>query len=201
MRQSLLWRPLPHPLRGRLLCASLMLLAAFAASGALAGCGANSTPVNTAATSTAGVVIAQQIDVLTRQAVAAYSQQVQTAYDTATHDATVFVTVGWTDDIHAADVAKEQERVKTICFLVQQALWTHSLPLHQVLVTVLGPVTTGYTEQDNDAHGAARMTAPTEAKLSWVNLTPDVAWDRYDEVYLRSDYDPPVVARPPSPFA
>lgn len=183
-------------MRGWLLAAGLMLLAVFATPGALVGCGSASAPVNAAATATGGVVIGQRIDVLTRQAVAAYSQQVQTSYDAGKRDATIFVTVGWTDDIHATDVAKEQERVKTICFLVQQALWTESLPLHQVLVTVLGPVTTGYTQQENDAHGASRMTAPTAAGFRWANLTPDTAWNRYDEVYLRSDYDPPVVALP-----
>jgi hypothetical protein len=151
----------------------------------LVGC-ASSPSINTAQ-------VTQQIDTTTRQAAASYSQQVATTYDAGTRDATAEVTVGWTDDIHPAYIAKEQERVKAICFAVQQALWAKALPLHQVTVTVMGPVTTSYTEQVIDAHGAARLTSATAAKLNWASLTPDTAWSQYDEVYLRSDYYPPVV--------
>lgn len=179
-----------------LLIAGFTILASLAMLVALAGCGASAASVNTAATATENATVAAQVDTLGRQSAESYSQQVQSKYDPGQRDATVTVTVGWTNDIHAADVAKEQERVKTICFVVQQALWTANLPLHQLTVTVLGPVTTGYTQQDNDAHGAARVTGPTAAKLNWASLAPDTAWNLYDEAYLRADYDPPVVAVP-----
>lgn len=183
-----MWRLLGLPYVG---AAVLLLLAAVTL---LAGCASASVArVNTAATATANTVTARQLDALARQAAADYSQQVQTAFDAGQDTATAQVTVGWTNDIQISDVAKEQERVKSICFAIQQALWTNGLALRQVTVTVLGPVVTGYTEDDLDAHGAARLTAKTAAGFPWASLTPDTAWDRYDEVYLRSDYIPPVV--------
>ncbi|HEX6820112.1 MAG TPA: hypothetical protein VF120_17175 [Ktedonobacterales bacterium] len=205
MRQSYRFLPrwpLPRILRQPLLTACLASILALAIADVLVGCGSASTPVNTAATATAGVAIGQKIDQLTRQAVAGVTQQVQTSYDATQRDVRVQVTVGWTNDIQVADVATEQERVKTICFRVQQALWTNnSLPLHQALVTVLGPIATGYTEQIIDAHGVARMTSTAAASFTWANLTAGSAWNRYDEVYLRADYDPHVGGLPAAPLA
>jgi hypothetical protein len=190
----------PH-VRRRARAATLLLLAALIAIGAaagLAGCGAGSgAGANTAATATADAAIAtatrQRLDALAPPAAADFTGQVQTTYDATQRTAQVEATVGWTADITGMDIAKEQERAKSICFQVQRAIWAAGVAVRQVTVIVLGPVSTGYGEQITEAHAAARLTAGTAAGFSWAALTPDAAWGRYDEVYLRSDYDPPVV--------
>lgn len=170
-----------------LLLASVAALAGCAPAGIFAG---NPTPTVTVD----AAAVQQQLDALARQAAADFTSQVQTTYDASQRTAQVQVTVTWTDQITYTDIAKEQERDKTICFRVQQAIWNAGhLPVHQLIVTVLGPITTGYGEQYIDAHAAARLTSATAAGFTWATLTPDTAWARYDEAYLRSDYYPPVV--------
>jgi hypothetical protein len=170
----------------------LTALALLAAVAALVGC-APSSP-GAAATATADAAVARQrLDALARQAVAAFTTQVQTTYDASKRMVEVSATVGWTADIGIADIAKAQERAKTICFRLQQALWTSGVPLRQVSAIALGPVVNDYGEQIVDAHAAARLTASTAAGFAWGTLTSDTAWDRYDEAWLRASYQPHTV--------
>ena len=166
--------------------AALSLLAAFAVSLSLAGCG------YVAANASLTPAQSQQFTTLARDAAAPDSSNVQTALGD-NGAVTVTVTVGWTPRIGIGDIAKEQERVKAICFREQQALWTSGLPLHSADVVVLGPVQDDYADMTLDAHAEARLSATTAASLAWASLTPDTAWSKYDSVWLRATYQPHVV--------
>jgi len=188
-----LWRGSPpsggrisRPLRG---AATLLLLAMAAAS---VGCAAR--PAAGPATPTVDAAAARQrLDGLARQAVADFTRQVQTSYDGGSRATQVTATVGWTADIGIHDIAKGQERAKAICFLAQRALWASGVPLREATITVTGPVLNEYDEPSMDTHGAARLTARTAAGFAWGALTPDAAWGRYDEVWLRPSYVPTVI--------
>jgi hypothetical protein len=50
-----------------------------------------------------------------------------------------------------------------------------------------------YGSQTTDAHAIAYLAARTSASFTWGALTPDAAWERYDHVWLRPNYQPNVV--------
>jgi hypothetical protein len=152
---------------------------------AMAGCGSAPTLSFSAAERT-------QIDSAARQAAATFTLQIATAFG-PDRTVTVTATVGWTAEISIGDVAQEQERVKTICFEEQRALWTSGIQLQRVNVIVLGPVQDDYADMILDAHARADLTAPTAAALHWAALDPDTGWERYDSVWLRATYQPHVV--------
>jgi hypothetical protein len=164
-------------LRGAL--GALLLLAMLAACG----------PTNDQATQ-------QRLAHLASQAAASYTNNVVTTYDGQKQTLSVTATVGWTSDITIADIAKSQERAKTLCFQVQRALWTSGVTLKEATVTVLGPVQDDYADMILDAHGVAELSAKTAAGFDWAALTPDSAWSRYDSVWLRATYQPHVVGSP-----
>ena len=99
-----------------------MLLGAFGALlllAMLAACG----PTNDQATQ-------QRLASLASQAATSYTNNVTTTFDGQKQTVSVTATVGWTSDITIADIAKSQERAKTICFQVQRALWTSGVTLN-----------------------------------------------------------------------
>jgi hypothetical protein len=100
----------------------------------------------------------------------------------------VTVTLAWTDGITAADVAKEQARVKALCFQVQKAIWSSRLSPSDVLIIVLGPVADAYAQLRVDAHGSAELSQKIASALTWGTLNPDAAWAKYDHTYLRPSY-------------
>lgn len=169
----------------RSLVATLTFLAALALPLVLSGCGYVSGGDSFSAAQR------QQLTSLAQRAAAPDSSQVQTSFDGA--DVSVTVTVGWTPQIGIGDIAKEQERVKAICFREQQALWASGVPLHQATVLVLGPVQDDYADMILDAHALAQLSATTAATFSWASLTPDSSWGKYDSVWLRATYQPHVV--------
>ena len=171
--------------RVRFLVLPLTTVAAFALSLTLAGCGYVAANTLTPAQS-------QQLTTLARNAAVPDSSKVQT--DLGGHGTVkVTVTVGWTPQIGIGDIAKEQERVKAICFREQQAVWMSGLPLHSADVIVLGPVQDDYADMTIDAHAEAQLSSATAATLAWAALTPDSAWSKYDSVWLRATYQPHVV--------
>jgi hypothetical protein len=135
------------------------------------------------------------LDALIWQAIGVGAVEVQTTYSQVGGATDVEITYRQVVPIQGqvptqdADIAAAQERVKTICFEVEHALWTSGItPLSQVNVAVLGPVLDQYAFLTSQAYGSALLKAATAAHFNWSTLTPDQAWDKYDNTYLRADY-------------
>jgi hypothetical protein len=136
-----------------------------------------------------------RLNALVQQTIGVGAVQIQTTYSAVDGAADVEITYAAVVPIQGlvptqdADIAAAQERVKTICFEVEQALWTSgTAPLSQINVSVMGPVLDQYANLTNQAYGGVLLKAATAAHFSWSTLTPDVAWDKYDNNYLRADY-------------
>lgn len=130
-----------------------------------------------------------RINALVRQAAGSDPLQIQTVYQTASGQIAVTLTLGGTVPTSDADVSAMQERVKTLCFAGQRAVWAGGLPsLSQVTITVVGPIMDQYAELETQAYGAAVLKASTERRFAWSALSPDGAWGAYDNTYLRPAY-------------
>jgi hypothetical protein len=196
-------------------CAASIIAATLVA--ALAGCGASTgsgrtggstptaTPAVTAIPSTytpnpltpTPTTEEQHLDALVQQAIGVGAVQIGTTYSVMdgatdveiTYSQVVPLPPGGLVPTSDADIAAAQERVKTICFEVEQALWTSSTtPLSQVNVAVLGPVLDQYAFLTTQAYSSVLLKAATAAHFTWSTLTPDTAWAKYDSNYLRADY-------------
>ena len=137
----------------------------------------------------------QRLNALVWQTIGRGAVEVHTTYEPHTGATTVKVIYSAVVPIvgivptQAADIAAAQERVKVICFEVERALWTSgTTPLSQVNAAVLGPVLDQYANLTSQAYGSALLKAATEAHVNWGTLTPDQAWNAYDNTYLRPDY-------------
>jgi hypothetical protein len=122
------------------------------------------------------------------------SQSTVVHYDAGTHSATVLVTIAVPRLPDApADVSAAQEQSKTICFRAERTFWTsavtRSLALRVVNIAVLGPTIDQYAIVTTGAYASVTLSARVEAGFVWATLTPDVAWERYDFVFLRPEYN------------
>lgn len=167
--------------------ASLILGAACVALFALAGCaGATLATSHTPApTPTSTPVLTGPLASVIGPVVGGRAQRIATSYDASAKQATITLTIPAAPNVNAA-----QERVMTLCYDVQKALWTSNQPLHEVKVIVLGPLRNDYAEIIEDAYGVADVLAPTGTKLSWNSLSPQTAWSHYDNTWLRASYLP-----------
>ncbi|HEX6800612.1 MAG TPA: hypothetical protein VF116_23065 [Ktedonobacterales bacterium] len=130
-----------------------------------------------------------RINALVRQAVGTAPLQIQTVYQSTSGQIEVTLTLGGTVPTSDADVSAMQERVKTLCFEAQRAVWAGGLlSLSQVTITVVGPIMDQYAELETQAYGAAVLKAATEQRFTWSTLSPDGAWGAYDNTYLRPAY-------------
>ncbi len=132
------------------------------------------------------------ISSLAQQAIGSLAQRVEATYRVGDETAQVTATVAGLVPRTPADISAAQERVKIMCFRAQEALWTsaNGIPLHEVTVTVLGPVIDDYGDKMTAAYGAAVLTAATAARFHWDSLSPDTAWEDYDNVYLAVRFAP-----------
>jgi hypothetical protein len=135
------------------------------------------------------------LDGLVWQTIGVGAVEVQTTYSQVDGATDVEITYSQVVPIQGlvptkdADIAAAQERVRTICYEVEHVLWTSgTTPLSQVNVAVLGPVLDQYAFLTNQAYGSVLLKAATAARFDWNTLTPDQAWDKYDNTYLRADY-------------
>lgn len=181
---------------------ALLVLAAVATA---AGCGSASALTTQAnRTPTPTPTAQQRIAALAQQAIGG-NVHVEATLGTgsagtpgptpgAGDDGAVTVTVTLAGPVPGTDaeISASQERVKTICFQAERALWTAALPLSDVTVTVVGPIYDDYADLTSGPYGAAVLKADTAAKLDWVSLSPDTAWDVYG-VFLRAAYRPKTV--------
>lgn len=137
----------------------------------------------------------QHLDALVWQTIGAGAVQIQTTYSAMDGTTDVEITYRQVVPIKGivptqdADISAAQERAKTICFEVEQALWTSGTkPLSQVNVAVVGPVLDQYANLTSQAYATVLLKTPTAVHFAWSTLTPDTAWDKYDDNYLRADY-------------
>lgn len=153
----------------------------------LAGC-ATSTQTQTRGNTPAATptpVVSGPLGSVVASAVGTLAQRITADYDTSAQQAKVTLTVG-----AAPDVATAQSRVMTLCFQAQKAVWASHPSLREVKVIVLGPIRDDYANIIDDAYGVSDVLAPTAAKLQWSALTPESAWSRYDNTWLRPNYSP-----------
>lgn len=171
----------------RRVIASLIPGVACVALLALAGCagGALATTQTPSPTPTSTPIVTGSLASVVGPVVGGRAQRIVTSYDASTQQATITLTIAAAPTVNAA-----QERVMTLCYEVQKALWTSDSSLREVKVIVLGPLRDDYADIIEDAYGVADVLAPTGTKLSWGNLSPQSAWSRYDNTWLRASYLP-----------
>ena len=167
--------------------ASLITGVVCAALLALAGCASATPPTShvPAPTPTATPVLTGPLASIVGPLVSGRAQRIATTYDASARQATITLTIAAAPDVNAA-----QERVMTVCYDVQKALWTSNPSLSEVKVIVLGPLRDDYADIIEDAYGVADVLAPTAAKLSWNTLSPQSAWSHYDNTWMRASYLP-----------
>ena len=171
----------------RRVIASLLFSVACLALLALAGCaGATSaTSRRPSPTPTVTPVATGPLARVVGPVVGGRARSITTSYDASAKQATITLTIVAAPNVNAA-----QERVMTLCYEVQKALWTSDSSLREVKVIVLGPLRDDYADIIEDAYGVADVQAATATKLSWNSLSPQSAWNHYDSTWLRPSYLP-----------
>lgn len=171
----------------RRVIASLLFGVACVALLSLAGCaGAPSATSHTPAPSpTSAPILTGPLASVVGPVVGGRARRITTSYDASAKQATITLTIAAAPNVNAA-----QERVIALCYAVQKALWTSDPSLREVKVIVLGPLRDDYADIIEDAYGVADVLAPTGTKLSWNTLSPQAAWDHYDNTWLRASYLP-----------
>jgi hypothetical protein len=159
-----------------LLCATLL---------AIAGCASSAQIGQRTSILPPTPVVDGPLASVVRPVVGTQPQRISTSYDASTQQAKITLTIGAAPTVEAA-----QAIVMTLCFQVQKALWASNPSLREVKVIVLGPIRDDYANIIDDAYGVSDTLAPTAAKLQWSALSPDVAWSRYDNTWLRPTYSP-----------
>ena len=152
---------------------------------ALAACSTSSATKSSIPAATPTAVMSGPLAGVVGPAASPLAQRIVTEYDTSVQQAKITLTIG-----AAPDVATAQARVMALSFQVQKAVWASNPALHEVKVIVLGPIRDDYANIIDDAYGVSDVLAPTAATLSWSALTPESAWSRYDNTWLRPSYSP-----------
>lgn len=154
---------------------------------ALAGCATATSATShiPVPTPTSTPVITGPLASVVGPVVGGQAHRISADYDASARQATITLTIG-----AAPDVAAAQARVMELCYRVQKAVWTSNPSLREVKVIVLGPIHDDYADIIEDAYGVADVLAPTATKLSWDALSPEAAWSRYDNTWMRASYLP-----------
>jgi hypothetical protein len=176
------------PRAARLLIGMTLAAILIAVLVVVAGC-ASSTATAASGPPTPTPTTEQRLAALARHAATGPNvQHVDTTYSAQDGTVTVTVTLGGSVPVADADVSAMQQRVMSMCFQTQKALWTSGILLHSVTVTIVGPVRDLYGERAMQAYAAAVLTAAIAAKFDWGTLSADTAWGQYDNVFLRPVY-------------
>jgi hypothetical protein len=123
-----------------------------------------------------------------RAAVGSAAHTVEVAYDVATGNLTVTITItGVPPDTDAA-IAAAYARVKTLSFQEMSHLWASGQPLNQVTVDILGPAQDEYDIIYPQDYSIATLNAATARRISWASATPASAWALYDNTFLRTSF-------------
>lgn len=140
-------------------------------------------------TATVPATTAGKLTLIARQAVGAAAKSVTVTYSDASQEADVDVTLvwlpGWRDHFSQAQVAS-----KLACYQIEAALWSSGVHLSKVVVIVLGQALDDYASVITSAYAEADIIAAHASDISWSALSPDEAWTRYDNSFLRPTYAP-----------
>lgn len=80
-----------------------------------------------------------------------------------------------------------QLAMKDNCFNIEKALWTSKFGnLTDIEINFQGPLVDQYGNTSVGAMGACELLAATAAKFNWSNLSPDMAWQDYDNAVFAS---------------
>lgn len=183
--------------RSVVLALALMTLAILAGCAATGHAAVQQPTATPAATPAATPTAEQHITALAQRAAGLPDQSVTATFDGAA-DATLtlIATISGPVPGTQTEIAAAQERVKTICFRMEQVVWTSSMPpgitLGEVKVSVVGPIYDDYADLTTGPYGAADLKVATAHQLDWAHLTPDSAWHVY-AAWLRPAYRSAVV--------
>jgi hypothetical protein len=130
---------------------------------------------------------------LAQQHLRGLAQQVTASYDAGAQSVTVTAVINVSHIPNLpGDITAAQEQTKTVCYRLQEALWTSrgmsGLALRQVTAIVVGPILDQYAYLTTSAYGTAVLTAPV-GHISMGRPHPDVAWEKYDNVFLATSYN------------
>jgi hypothetical protein len=170
---------------------SVMLLGLVA----LAGCGGApsrvkvNTPTPPTPTATVPATTAGHLTLVARQAVGQAAKTVDVTYSGSDRSAVVDVTLVWLPTWRD-HFSQAQTAAKQACYQAQAALWASGVPLDKVTVIVLGQALDDYASVITSAYAEADLTASHARAIAWASLTPDQAWARYDNEFLRPTYAP-----------
>jgi hypothetical protein len=115
---------------------------------------------------------------------------IQVVYQQPAEKAQVTGTVSNAVPRTTAEIRAIQERVKTLCFQIQRALWNSGISLQEVTVTILGPMYDDYFDQIISWYGTASLEAGIADHVDWRNLSADAAWNQFQRTQLRVDFAP-----------
>lgn len=190
--------------RARCATALPIALVAFTLAALLAGCASSSVAHTATPTATSHMLVCPaapatanaqaQLDHVVCEALlplAGHIARVVTTYDAQKQSALVVVTFSDTLPQTKAQIAAAHERVKSVCFLAQRALWTTppaGVALSGATVNTQGVTLDDYADSVIGGYGEAMLTAATSAHFAWPTLTPDSAWSHYDQAMLTPDY-------------
>jgi hypothetical protein len=150
---------------------------------------ASATPLPT--TPTAGVAspIAAQLAARAQQAIGSLGQRVEATYDASAEAATVTVTVSGSVPLTDEQIAAAHVLVVQLCYFAEPALWSSGVALREVTLIVLGPMLDEYDDIIMNWSGIAIVKASSAQRIHWKSLSPDAAWNLYDQHILRTSYD------------
>ncbi len=180
---------------GILLCVALVVALVGALSGCQLGGSTSSSQAGrhtsqSTATPAGPSTPQDTLTVLARTALGQGAPIVQVTYDVSAQTAQVTATLKGPIPRTSAAIDQEHERVKTLAFQAQRAIWTSAIPLKQTTVIIQGPMLNDYAEPFIDAYGVSVLSAAKAATLDWSHESADMAWAAYDRVWLRPDYVP-----------
>lgn len=172
------------------LCVVALAVTMVGCSPATGGVGVTARSTATSSAPVATATTEEHLAALARTAFGGSVQQSETTYDAQRQTVQVTGTLGGEVPIAAGDVTAAHERTKMLCFQVQRTLWASGVTLREVTVFVRGPTFDDYGDRYIDSYGTAILSTATAGTLAWNILSADSAWDRYDRVWLRPNYEP-----------
>jgi hypothetical protein len=131
-----------------------------------------------------------ELRVLTEQASGHLLGNIQVVYQQPAEKALTTGTVSNAVPRTPAEIRAAQEKVKTLCFQIQRALWNSGISLQEVRVTILGPMYDDYFDQIISWYGTASLEAGVADQVDWRNLAADAAWNQFQRTQLRIDFAP-----------
>jgi hypothetical protein len=128
---------------------------------------------------------------IARQALGSLGGQVSgvsVSYDAQKAAATITITVSDSLPNTDAKVAAAYAQIRLICYRAFLAVWASGVPLRETTALVLGPIQDEYANIITDWYGVAVVEAATAQRTRWATLSPDAAWNLYDQHMLRISF-------------